>query len=289
MKFFQRYEGDACTYCNGLPNQIQRRRNTMVVPAITTECVKKGAEGQSGDSWEVKIDTITECGKAPAEMIINIDLLAKMKIDALMEKYPNIEWLAYLLGDGTDPLRVVDIFIPKQTVTTTRVDDVECPEFNDMKVIGVIHSHHGMGTGFSGTDHEWINQNHNISLVIAKTGVAGQCRWTTPCGCLKIVSVKVKVTYPDLGFDKEGFIKEGSEQINKKTYNYAGGYQTGQFYDPQGGNNFTPAQRTYVNGVSVKSQVWDTGKEDDDLNSDDEPKYSETQSLKDALDEAFPE
>ena len=40
------------------------------------------------------------------------------------------------------------------------------------------------------------NQNHNLSLVIAKNGVAGQYRWKTPCGGLKIVDAKVKVIYP---------------------------------------------------------------------------------------------
>jgi hypothetical protein len=257
----------------------------MVVPATTTT-KKKGAAGQSGDSWEVKIDTISDCGKAPEEMIINIELLAKMKIDALMEKYPSIEWLAYLVGDGTDPLKVVDILIPQQTVTSTRVDDVVCPEFNQVPIIGVIHSHHGMGTGFSGTDHEWINQNHNISLVIAKNGVAGQCRWSTPCGCMKIVPVKVKVTYPDLGFDKDGFIKAGSEQISEKKYSYT------PPVTPTYGAGLNPHQSSYVNGVSVKpateAEAWNTGK-DDGVTSDDAPEYSETQSLKDALDEAYPE
>ncbi len=260
----------------------------MVVPAATQPKKNKGAAGQSGDSWEVKIDTITDCGKAPSEMIINIDLLAKMKIDALMEKYPAIEWLAYLVGDGKDALNVVDILIPEQTVTTTRVDDVVCPEFNQVPIIGVIHSHHGMGTGFSGTDHEWINQNHNISLVIAKNGVAGQCRWSTPCGAMKIIPVKVKVTYPDLGFDKDGFIKAGEEQINEKKYTT---YSPGVY---AGAGHLNPHQASYVTGSSVKPDdgkgAWNTGKEaDPDLNSDDGPTYSETQSLKDALDEAYPE
>ena len=258
----------------------------MVAPATTPASKGKGAAGQSGDSWEVKIDTISDCGKAPEEIIINIDLLVKMKIDALMVEYPNIEWLAYLCGDGKDKHHVVDIHIPKQAVSATRVDDVECSEFNELNVIGVIHSHHGMGTGFSGTDHEWINQNHNISLVIAKSGVAGQCRWSTPCGCLKIVPVKVKVNYPDLGFDKKGFIKAGSEQISKKTYT-APTYVYGQGGYTPPATGLSKGQQAYVNGVSVKTpetKVWDT---DDDKDVD-VPKYSETQSLKDALDEAFP-
>ena len=245
------------------------------------------------DSWEVKIDTISECGKAPNELIIKIDLLAKMKIDALMEKYPNIEWLAYLVGNGEDPHRVTDIFLPKQTVTSTRVDDIECPEFNDLKTIGVIHSHHGMGTGFSGTDHEWINQNHNISLVIAKNGVAGQCRWSTPCGALKIIPVKVKVIYPEIGFDKDAFIKAGEEKIGEKKYVAPVTYPNGMYSGGHYNYGLNAAQRTYAGSGSIK----DLDKKDDDawhsnateLNSDDEPStYDETQSLKDALDEAFP-
>jgi len=168
------------------------------------------------DSWEVDVDTVHECSKVPKEQKILVEFLAKRKIDSLMKKYPSIEWLAYLIGDRENPYTVKDIYIPKQEVTSVTVDNINCPEWNDLSVIGVIHSHHGMGNGFSGTDHEWINQNHNISLCIAKTGIAGQVRFKTPCGALKIIPAIIKIKYPELNFDFEAWLKESSEKIKEK-------------------------------------------------------------------------
>ena len=174
------------------------------------------------NGWEVKIDTIKECGKQPEEMIIWFEPIVRVKINALMNMFENIEWLAYLIGDPETRV-VTDIHIPTQKITSTSVDDIECPEFNDLNCIGVIHSHHGMGNGFSGTDHEWINQNHNISLCIANNGIAGQVRWKTPCGGLMIIECEVKLKL-DVEFDEEKFKKEVNEKISRKTYTYHNAY-----------------------------------------------------------------
>ena len=122
------------------------------------------------DSWEVKIDTIKNCSKAPENVDVFISQLAKCKINALMEEYTGKEWLAYLIGEG---LNIEDIFIPTQTITPSTINDVICPEYNSIKVIGVIHSHNDMGTNFSHTDNEWINQNHNISICISDNSING--------------------------------------------------------------------------------------------------------------------
>ena len=133
----------------------------------------------------------------------------------LMKEYPKIEWLAYLIGDKDDPYVVEDIHVPTQKVTSVTVSGIECPEFNQIGCIGVIHSHHGMGNGFSGTDHEWLNQNHNLSLCISKGGISGQVRHKTECGGLVIVPVgDVDVLY-NIFFDKEDFIKIANEKIKK--------------------------------------------------------------------------
>ena len=178
-----------------------------------------GAVNNHSDSWEVEIDQVHECSKVPKEQKVLIELFAKRKIMALMKKYPSIEWLAYLLGDKeNDPYTVTDIFIPQQVVTATSVDNIVCEQFNELPIIGVMHSHHGMGNGFSGTDHEWINQNHNISLCISKSGIAGQVRFTTPCGALKIIPAKIKVKYPESDFNFDDWVKEETEKIKTRTY-----------------------------------------------------------------------
>jgi hypothetical protein len=181
------------------------------------------------DSWEVDLDIVENCSKACTNgATIWIKPLAKVKIDALMEEYPRREWLGYLLGDK-ETNTVDDIFIPEQVATAARVDDIECDEFNDLPVIGVIHSHHNMGTGFSHTDHTYINQNHDISLVVATSGIDGQIRHRVPCGALKISDVDVRMAF-DIDWDKEKFIEKAKANINyTRTVNQQNWYpnQTG--------------------------------------------------------------
>lgn len=243
---------------------------------IVTEDIEEvvcGAGNRSG-AWEVEIPVIEQCSKAPAGLMVSIEVKAKAKIDALMEKFPAIEWLAYLIGNQADPLVVQDLYIPDQDVTSTSVDNIQCPEFNNLSVIGVIHSHHGMGTGFSGTDHTWINQNHNLSIVVAKDGIAGQMRWTTPCGGIKIIPVKCRVKY-DLDFDKAVFLGEVEGKIKKKsyttsytnTYHYVGGEVV----------PLNKAQSSYVGAGSIKKDKRD------------KRGFTSETSLFDAINEAFGE
>lgn len=302
MKYWSRFPNQPCSYCNGVSNSTGVSNTLYKRERNKTMAKKKNENDQTGDTWEVKIDTVSACSKAPEDITVKIGLEAKLKIDSLMEKYPAIEWLAYLIGKAevpeidsiaqkfvpADPLHIVDIHIPEQEITATSVDNIECEEFNKLNIVGVIHSHHGMGTGFSGTDHAFINGNHNLSLVIAKNGVAGQYRWTTPCGSLKIVDdVKVKVIYPDFGFDKESWLETETKKI-KKYVAPVSNYQYGIYAPGQSGySHLNRSQTKYQGPGSIKSA------EDDGLwgvpNDDDAPHYEQGQSLQDALNEAFDE
>jgi len=202
---------------------------TVFVPgvgAVQTTPREVGAGGVPAttvkdDDWEVELDIVKECSKVSdnGTSVVWIEPLAKVKIDALMEEYRTQEWLAYLLGDKEDMI-VKDIFIPEQTATAARVDDVDCADFNNISVIGVIHSHHGMGTGFSHTDHTYVNQNHDISLVVAHSGIAGQIRSKVPCGAMMITDAKVKMRFNVAGFEKDKFIDKVKTSIKKPTYHY---------------------------------------------------------------------
>jgi len=171
------------------------------------------------DTWEVKIETISECGKAPNEIKILIDPIVKGKIDHLMKKFSGTEWLAYLIGNDEDKNRVVDIFIPNQVVNSVNVKNVHCDEYNKLNIIGVIHSHHSMGNSFSHTDDEWINQNHDISLCISKSGINGHVRYKLPCGAYKIINAKVIINI-NSSFDTKEFDEVIDEKIKKETFNY---------------------------------------------------------------------
>jgi len=253
------------------------------------------------DHWDSELEIVDNCSKAPENVKVWIKPLPKVKIDALMEKYPNIEWFAYLLGNGEDKFTVCDIHVPAQSVTPGSVDQIECPEFNELPIIGAIHSHHGMGTGFSGTDHAFVNQNHNISLVISKTAIAGQVRWKTACGCLKILDAVVKPKI-EVDFDKESFLSDAVQKINKRlpvvTKFVNGTPPAGTPGVGQGvwvNGDWVPAQRTesqrsYTNGVSVKQLVEEKTKEiNQGVSTDDgSDAWESEQTLMEALDEAFP-
>jgi hypothetical protein len=169
--------------------------------------------GNAIDScWEVKLDTVNTCGKAPTSVDVFISALAKVKIDRMMELFSDIEWLAYLWGIDN---KVLDIIVPKQSVSSGSVTNIDTSVCSAGGIIGVIHSHHSMGNSFSKTDDDWINQNNDISLCISNNGINGQMRWKTPCGSLFNVKVNVR-TLIDFKFDVDEFDKTVKECVNKR-------------------------------------------------------------------------
>ena len=206
-----------------------------------------------------------------------------------MKEYKSIEWLAYLVGEWTDdktPI-VKELFIPEQKVSGVSVDNIKCPEHNDLGIIGVIHSHHNMSHSFSQIDADWINQNHNISLVVSHTGMDGQVRWKTPCGSLITVKSKTKLWY-NVDFNKNDFLKKAKEKINKN--------QVTSYINPDFNNFYNSAQQSYMTGNSVKPESIKTENNEpdvNDINNNDEEKdseawetdvdFAEDETLKDAL------
>jgi proteasome lid subunit RPN8/RPN11 len=182
-------------------SQMKKKQAPQKVHNITT----------NDNYWESELDVVEECSKCPESIQVFIKPLVKAKIDALMEKYTSQEWLAYLVGENNV---VEDIVIPKQEASATTVKNIEFSNEQGLPIIGVIHSHHNMGHDFSGTDNNYINQNHDISLCVSHSGVGGQVRWKTPCGALKIVEANIRLMM-DTVLDKPGFLKEAEEFIKK--------------------------------------------------------------------------
>lgn len=163
--------------------------------------------------WEVKVDMVRNCDKSPESVDVFINPLVKTKIEKMMIMFKGIEWLAYLLGKDN---MVDDIFVPKQQVTSGSVNDIDTSRLNSLPVIGVIHSHHSMGNGFSGTDNEWINQNNDISLCISDKGINGHVRWKTPCGSMKNIKVNIKLNI-EVDYDVEKFELMVKKNIKRNT------------------------------------------------------------------------
>ncbi len=181
--------------------------------------------------WEQKKETkpecVDKCGKHMQPEIVYLDYYVMAKIDFLMEKYKNLEWLAYLIGKDNV---VEDIYIPEQQVTSSNVTDIKGDP--NIAIIGVIHSHHNLGLhNFSGTDHAYINDNHDLSILVWNTGISGQKRVKLACGAVMIAPIQIKYFHPELNIaDLE---KEADDNISEKKW------VTPMF------NGFTGYSRTY--------------------------------------------
>lgn len=174
--------------------------------------------------WEIPKESRPKCVKAcehHEKETIYIDYYVRAKIEFLMRKYYDIEWLAYLVGDKEKNI-VKDIFIPTQKVTATSVTEIETP--SNVQIMGVIHSHHKLGLqNFSGIDHDYINDNHDLSILVWHGGIKAQKKVKLPCGSILISDAYVDF-FHEL-FEPESLDKESGDNITEKTF--TAGYATG--------------------------------------------------------------
>lgn len=169
--------------------------------------------------WDTGLDHIDKCPEiADREVVLTIE--ARDKIQAMMGAMGRIEWLGFLLGrENEDGWEVSDIFIPKQEVTSATAKPTGANQEPE-GTIGIIHSHHTMGTTFSGTDETHANGNFDVSLVVSSDMKFGAtARIETSCGRLANVSLKVLVYTKDNEFG-DWAEKMKAEKIEEKTYVY---------------------------------------------------------------------
>lgn len=152
-------------------------------------------------SWDSGLEFVSCCGKMPSEFNIEFEPKVYAKIDILMDKKDGIEWLAFLLGDidwENGRAVVSDLYIPdSQSVSSGKVDKIECDESIRNEMIGVIHSHHKMGCFFSNDDWNYLNNNHDISIVVSNKGGSLEfksvVRYKTACGAYSHVDGNISI------------------------------------------------------------------------------------------------
>ncbi len=220
--------------------------HTPATPEVNKSATKE-------DYWEVALpECITACSKAEKEVQVFMSKTARQKAMMFMQWAKAREWLAYLIGEKKDDgYYIHDLYLPDQRTSATLVDKVVADNYNTLTIVGVIHSHHEMGAGdadnpsFSGHDAEFINSNHNLSLLAGRDRdtkgfkLVGVARVTTPCGGLMTVKATVKPMKEEVS-DEEKALKEdffgkvfghdpskinGKDISNNKTgnYNFANG------------------------------------------------------------------
>ena len=166
--------------------------------------------------WSTKLDIVEKCSKGPEKILVLLEPIVKEKTDLLMDKYNNKEWLAYLIGERGSMV-IKDMVIPKQTATSGSVNNISLENYNESNIIGVIHSHHNMGASFSSTDNEWINKNHDISIVVSNSNMYGKVRCKLPCGSIFITEADIKLNL-NIEFDRKEFLKDADEKIKEPVF-----------------------------------------------------------------------
>jgi len=164
------------------------------------------AKKEEDTSWNNEsLKEINCCALLP-EIYASMNADTFIKMHSLMNKMGSKEWLAYLIGERKEKteeneleIYIKDLYLPKQYATSSSVDvlDSKRPE----GYVGVIHSHHSMSKFFSGTDNEYINSNHDLSIVVAKDGMKGQYRFFPPCsknGHYFTLDIEIYIDYPDV-------------------------------------------------------------------------------------------
>lgn len=215
---------------------------------------------QKKDFWEVEQECVSSCGKIDKSIDVFMNYRSRKKAMLYMKWAGAREWLAYLIGFKKGKgYYVTDLFLPDQRTSATLVDKVEADNYNELKIIGVIHSHHEMGAGdaerpsFSGHDAAFINSNHNLSLLAGRdreTGgfkIVGIARNVTPCGAFVQVKANVKAFSDDP--EEKGWKDEFVEKTMSAPPNtgYAGkGWNNGG-YGWNGAKSNSSTSQTVIN------------------------------------------
>lgn len=173
-------------------------------------------------SWDSGFRPVTSC---PYMSVSKYILVSKEVIDMaemLSRNLIGYEWLMYCDAEEDDnTILIHSCVIPEQEVTYS---DVEVKKGSNLPV--VIHSHHSMGLKeFSGTDDEYINANHKVSILWTDAkGISNVVvRVDLPCGHVALVKTEKVMVYIPQDYDEEEVKKKVWEQlsnIKKKVYTY---------------------------------------------------------------------
>ena len=209
-------------------DQDTKGGEVIALPAPGAPETNRSASNE--EYWEVPLpDCVTACSKVEQSVDVFMSKCARIKAMHFMKWAKHREWLAYLVGTKTEKgYEVTDLYIPDQRTSATLVDKVNADKYNQLSIVGVIHSHHDMGAGdedhpsFSGHDAEFINSNHNLSLLAGNKReggfkIVGIARTTTPCGGLMRIKANVKAL-PEQPSEEELALKnEFFEKVFNRT------------------------------------------------------------------------
>lgn len=168
---------------------------------------------------ELKTCGAIDISVKPVRMPVEVSV----QIDALMDKYPGDEWLAYLIGqEKPDGFYITKLHIPPQEVNGSAVEveeGIACPP----STIGTIHSHNRMSAFFSGTDDSFVCKNHPVTIVVGTGSTKWACKVKTTLPCNHFISTETPLAIMySVKADIDSIIEQADANISKKTYtNYS--------------------------------------------------------------------
>ena len=142
--------------------------------------------------WQSK-EFITQCGKPGIFPDVSITLDAFAKACSLCDAMSNLEWIGWCLGTISDELVLVDdIVIPRQVKPSSGWCEMLPGEVSPERKVGVIHSHHNMGTFHSPADQSYVDANNPVSLIITNSGaISASVKGKTLCGAVMVKEITV--------------------------------------------------------------------------------------------------
>lgn len=173
--------------------------------------------------------------------LVFITLLPMQQISAL-HRATKGEWLAYLDGyyDAKGNPVITSLRVPEQVATTGNVDHIEWVDSPNH--IGVIHSHHTLQCSFSGTDHQYINANHKLSVLVRTDpkdtqwgfNLTSELRQDVSCGVQLRDELPVKLYIAPVMEDADTWLEDALAKIK------------------------APEPRVFVNGVTQRATQSET-------------------------------
>ena len=158
-------------------------------------------------------EVITRCPHENMRVKMELTGSAVLKLRYLQDKFKDVEFLVYGNATKIDNFSYVldDIVVPEQVVGPVSVDNI----LTKGNYNCVLHKHPGNSTGFSGTDEQYINSNHDFSIVICNdsklNNINGMASIQIECGRYMKAKLDINVVIPTS--KDEAFIKSAGENI----------------------------------------------------------------------------
>lgn len=164
--------------------------------------------------WTSELQVHKECPHkdVPVKLIFSEK---QIKTIQKMDKEFKLEFSIYFNIEESEDgsFRITDMWVPEQEVTSVSVDYLDPKD-----ACGVIHKHPSGANFFSETDEEFINANHDFSLLLVDGNIKiAVARKKMPCGSMLEVPVNtVMETIQDPEITK--FVDDAKDKIKEKTF-----------------------------------------------------------------------